>query len=63
MRDNFLNIIKILIIFFSCNCILIAEELNISASKVSFDKKKSTVIWMAKLKRLMKIITRYMRKG
>ena len=50
MRDNFLNIIKILIIFFSCNCILIAEELNITASKVSLDKKKSTVILDGEIK-------------
>ena len=50
MRDNFLYIIKILIVFFSCHCILIAEELNITASKVSFDKKKSTVILDGKIK-------------
>ena len=50
MKDNFLNIIKILIIFFSCHCILIAEELNITASKVSFDKKKSKVILDGEIK-------------
>ena len=50
MRDNFLNIIKILIIFFSSHCILIAEELNITASKVSFDKKKSIVILDGEIK-------------
>ncbi len=50
MKDNFIDILKILIVFLSCNCILIAEELNITASKVSFDKKKSKVILQGEIK-------------
>ncbi len=50
MKNNLLHIIKILIIYFSFNSMLIAEELKISATKVSFDKQKSKVIFDGDIK-------------
>ncbi len=50
MRNNILKFISVLLLFFSFNIVLIAEELKINSNEVKLNKKNSEVIFNGDIK-------------